>query len=155
AGPPVPVPTPAQIGARERPPRVVPPRQDRPAGRRRGTPWARYSFSPGARDLSRSPDAGRASRPYATRVPVWRGKRRPGRAPGDHTGRCSRSTPGHRAEEARSMDTRELARRTLMRQGSAALAALALLRFPELAQAFPSQPGEVVVPWLDQPPPAP
>jgi DMSO/TMAO reductase YedYZ molybdopterin-dependent catalytic subunit len=53
------------------------------------------------------------------------------------------------------VDTRELARRTLMRQGSAALAALALHRFPALAQAFPGQPGEVVVPWLDQPPPAP
>src|SRR5688572_6797156 len=53
------------------------------------------------------------------------------------------------------MTTRELARRALMAQGSAAAAALALLRAPALALAFPTQPGEAVVPWLDQPPPNP
>ena len=53
------------------------------------------------------------------------------------------------------MDTREFARRTLMVQGSAAAAALALLRFPQLALAFPTRPGEEVLPWLDQPPPNP
>jgi DMSO/TMAO reductase YedYZ molybdopterin-dependent catalytic subunit len=53
------------------------------------------------------------------------------------------------------MDTRDLARRELMRYGSAALAGLALLRFPQLARAFPTRPGEEVLPWLDQPPPAP
>jgi DMSO/TMAO reductase YedYZ molybdopterin-dependent catalytic subunit len=53
------------------------------------------------------------------------------------------------------MDTRELARRALLAQGSAAAAALALLRFPGLAQAFPSRPGEEVLPWADQPAPNP
>jgi DMSO/TMAO reductase YedYZ molybdopterin-dependent catalytic subunit len=55
----------------------------------------------------------------------------------------------------RRADTRELARRTVMAQGSAAAAALALLRFPRLALAFPARPGEEVLPWLDQPPPNP
>jgi DMSO/TMAO reductase YedYZ molybdopterin-dependent catalytic subunit len=40
-------------------------------------------------------------------------------------------------------------------QGSTALAGLALLHSPWLAQAFPSRPGEEVIPWLDQPPPHP
>jgi DMSO/TMAO reductase YedYZ molybdopterin-dependent catalytic subunit len=53
------------------------------------------------------------------------------------------------------METRELARRALLRHGSAAAAGLALLRFPGLAQAFPSRPGEEVLPWADQPPPSP
>src|SRR5918995_5441431 len=53
------------------------------------------------------------------------------------------------------MDTRAIARRMLIRQGSAAAATLALLRFPGLAQAFPTRPGEEVLPWLDQPPPNP
>jgi DMSO/TMAO reductase YedYZ molybdopterin-dependent catalytic subunit len=38
-------------------------------------------------------------------------------------------------------------------QGTAALTALALLHSSKAAQAFPSRPGEVVIPWLDQPPP--
>jgi DMSO/TMAO reductase YedYZ molybdopterin-dependent catalytic subunit len=42
-----------------------------------------------------------------------------------------------------------------MAHGSAALAALALARFPHLAAAFPGQPGAAVVPWLDPPPPNP
>ena len=53
------------------------------------------------------------------------------------------------------MVTRDMARRELMRYGSAALAGLALLRFPGLAQAFPSRPGEEVLPWADQPAPNP
>jgi DMSO/TMAO reductase YedYZ molybdopterin-dependent catalytic subunit len=53
------------------------------------------------------------------------------------------------------MDAQEIARRTLMAHGSAALAALALARFPHLAAAFPGQPGAAVVPWLDPPPPNP
>jgi DMSO/TMAO reductase YedYZ molybdopterin-dependent catalytic subunit len=56
-------------------------------------------------------------------------------------------------------DPRELARRALVLQGSAAAAALAALRFPALAQAlgraFPGRPGEEVLPWADQPPPNP
>ena len=50
------------------------------------------------------------------------------------------------------MDTREISRRDLFRQGSATLAGLALLHSPWLAQAFPSRPGEEVIPCLDQPP---
>jgi DMSO/TMAO reductase YedYZ molybdopterin-dependent catalytic subunit len=53
------------------------------------------------------------------------------------------------------MDSREVARRTLLLQGSAAAAALAWHRWPGLAQAFPTRPGEEVLPWLDQPPPNP
>ena len=56
-------------------------------------------------------------------------------------------------------ETRELARRALLVQGSAAAAALALHRFPGLAhalgRAFPGRPGEAVLPWLDQPAPNP
>jgi DMSO/TMAO reductase YedYZ molybdopterin-dependent catalytic subunit len=50
------------------------------------------------------------------------------------------------------MDTREISRRKLLWQGSAALAGLALVRSPWVAEAFPSRPGEEVIPWLDQPP---
>ena len=50
------------------------------------------------------------------------------------------------------MDTREISRRKLLWQGSAALAGLALARSPWIAEAFPSRPGEEVIPWLDQPP---
>ena len=53
------------------------------------------------------------------------------------------------------MDTRDVSRRALLGSGGAAAAALALLRFPALAQAFPVRPGEEVLPWLDQPPPNP
>lgn len=35
------------------------------------------------------------------------------------------------------------------------MAGLALLRFPELVLAFPTRPGEEVIPWLDQPAPNP
>jgi DMSO/TMAO reductase YedYZ molybdopterin-dependent catalytic subunit len=50
------------------------------------------------------------------------------------------------------MDTREMSRRKLLWQGSAALAGLALVRSPWIAEAFPTRPGEEVIPWLDQPP---
>jgi hypothetical protein len=41
-------------------------------------------------------------------------------------------------------------------QSGAAIIALKLLRSPLLAQAFPRQPGEEVIPWLEQPqPPSP
>jgi DMSO/TMAO reductase YedYZ molybdopterin-dependent catalytic subunit len=53
------------------------------------------------------------------------------------------------------MDTREVSRRAMLVGGGAALAALAFLRLPEVARAFPTRSGEEVVPWLDQPPPAP
>ncbi|MEO8188226.1 MAG: hypothetical protein ABI580_12780, partial [Burkholderiaceae bacterium] len=46
------------------------------------------------------------------------------------------------------MRTPSISRRELLIQGSATLA---LLHAPWLAQAFPSRPGEEVVPWLDQP----
>jgi DMSO/TMAO reductase YedYZ molybdopterin-dependent catalytic subunit len=44
----------------------------------------------------------------------------------------------------------ELTRRDLVLKGSAAIAAYAVLRATR-AGAFPSRPGETVVPWLDQP----
>ena len=47
----------------------------------------------------------------------------------------------------------DLHRRDLLVQGSAALAAMAVLYPARYANAFPSRPGEVAVPWLDQPPP--
>ena len=46
------------------------------------------------------------------------------------------------------MDPRDISRRELLIQGSATQA---LLHAPWFAQAFPSRPGEEVVPWLDQP----
>jgi DMSO/TMAO reductase YedYZ molybdopterin-dependent catalytic subunit len=50
------------------------------------------------------------------------------------------------------MDARDFGRRELLLQGSQALAGLALLHSALLAQAFPSRPGEEVIPWVDQPP---
>ena len=56
------------------------------------------------------------------------------------------------------MDTRGISRRNVLLTGSTALAALAFLRLDRLVAAAPLQPGEEVVPWLDQraevPPPA-
>ncbi|CAA9230206.1 MAG: hypothetical protein AVDCRST_MAG77-1158 [uncultured Chloroflexi bacterium] len=53
------------------------------------------------------------------------------------------------------MDRTGIGRRIVMAQGGAAAAGLVLLRFPGLAEAFarafPSRPGEQVLPWLDQP----
>ena len=46
----------------------------------------------------------------------------------------------------------ELHRRDLM-TGGAAIAALALLHSARSASAFPTRPGEVVIPWADPPPP--
>ena len=48
----------------------------------------------------------------------------------------------------------QLQRRDFIVKGSAALASLAVFQ-SRFAQAFPSRPGETVVPWLDQPPPDP
>jgi DMSO/TMAO reductase YedYZ molybdopterin-dependent catalytic subunit len=50
------------------------------------------------------------------------------------------------------VDTGDISRRKLLRQGGAALAGLALVQSPWLADAFPQRPDEEVVPWLDQPP---
>jgi DMSO/TMAO reductase YedYZ molybdopterin-dependent catalytic subunit len=47
-----------------------------------------------------------------------------------------------------------LARREFIINGSAALAALAVFQ-SRFAWAFPSRPGETVIPWLDQPAPNP
>jgi DMSO/TMAO reductase YedYZ molybdopterin-dependent catalytic subunit len=56
------------------------------------------------------------------------------------------------------VDTRGVSRRQVLLTGSTALAALAFLRLERLVSAAPLQPGEEVVPWLDQraevPPPA-
>jgi DMSO/TMAO reductase YedYZ molybdopterin-dependent catalytic subunit len=48
----------------------------------------------------------------------------------------------------------QLPRRDFIIKGSAALAALAVFQ-SRFAHAFPSRPGETVIPWLDQPPPDP
>ena len=50
------------------------------------------------------------------------------------------------------MGTGDISRRKLLRQGGAALAGLALVQSPWLADAFPQRPDEEVIPWLDQPP---
>jgi DMSO/TMAO reductase YedYZ molybdopterin-dependent catalytic subunit len=56
------------------------------------------------------------------------------------------------------MDTRAMSRRELLLTGSTALAAVAFFRLDRLVAAAPLQPGEEVLPWLDQlaevPPPA-
>ena len=46
-----------------------------------------------------------------------------------------------------------LQRRDVIVQGGAALTAMAVLHSAQSAGAFPTRPGEVVIPWLDQPPP--
>lgn len=53
------------------------------------------------------------------------------------------------------MDKQETSRRHMLKQGSAGIAGIALLQSSWLARAFPSRPGEEVIPWLDQPPPNP
>ena len=55
------------------------------------------------------------------------------------------------------MDMGDLPRREFLIQGGAAVAGLTLANFPFPAGAFPAQPGEVVIPWLDEVPanPAP
>jgi DMSO/TMAO reductase YedYZ molybdopterin-dependent catalytic subunit len=46
----------------------------------------------------------------------------------------------------------DIPRRDFVIQGGAALAGMAILQASRLAQAFPSGPGEEILPWLDQPP---
>src|SRR5919199_4446552 len=53
------------------------------------------------------------------------------------------------------MQIPRMSRRDVLLQGSVALAGLALVRAPRLAHAFAAQPGEEVLPWLDQPAPNP
>jgi DMSO/TMAO reductase YedYZ molybdopterin-dependent catalytic subunit len=53
------------------------------------------------------------------------------------------------------MTPQHISRRDVLVQGSMAVAGLALLRTPGLAHAFSAQPGEDVLPWLDQPAPNP
>jgi DMSO/TMAO reductase YedYZ molybdopterin-dependent catalytic subunit len=53
------------------------------------------------------------------------------------------------------MTPQHISRRDVLVQGSMAVAGLALLRTPGLAHAFSAQPGEDVLPWLDQPGPNP
>lgn len=57
--------------------------------------------------------------------------------------------------EQRTTTPIRLSRRTALRAGAAVGMAALASGFPELALAFPSLPGEEVVPWLDQPPPNP
>jgi DMSO/TMAO reductase YedYZ molybdopterin-dependent catalytic subunit len=48
------------------------------------------------------------------------------------------------------MENQDLSRRTLLKAGGAALAELTVLRVAGLSQAF-GDPGDEVIPWLDQP----
>jgi DMSO/TMAO reductase YedYZ molybdopterin-dependent catalytic subunit len=50
---------------------------------------------------------------------------------------------------------RDISRRVLLVRGSATLAGLAMLRLAVPAEAFPSRPGEEVLPWWDPPAPNP
>jgi DMSO/TMAO reductase YedYZ molybdopterin-dependent catalytic subunit len=50
------------------------------------------------------------------------------------------------------METGDVTRRQFVVQGSAAIAALAVLQASRHARAFPTRPGEVVIRWEDQPP---
>jgi DMSO/TMAO reductase YedYZ molybdopterin-dependent catalytic subunit len=49
----------------------------------------------------------------------------------------------------------EMSRRTLLKGGGAAIAGLSALEVAGPAHAFPGEPGEEVIPWLDPPPPNP
>jgi DMSO/TMAO reductase YedYZ molybdopterin-dependent catalytic subunit len=69
----------------------------------------------------------------------------------DIVGAREHAVTDHDSQGDASMETRTIPRRTMMLQGSAALAGLTLLR-SSLAEAFPNRPDEQVVPWLDQPP---
>ena len=46
----------------------------------------------------------------------------------------------------------DLHRRDILVQGGAALATMAAFHSARSATAFPTRPGDVVIPWLDQPP---
>ena len=48
------------------------------------------------------------------------------------------------------MKNQDISRRTLLKAGGAALAELTVLRVAGLPQAF-GDPGDEVIPWLDQP----
>jgi DMSO/TMAO reductase YedYZ molybdopterin-dependent catalytic subunit len=50
------------------------------------------------------------------------------------------------------MDMGDLPRREFLIQGGAAVAGLTLTNLPFRAGAFPAQPGELVIPWLDEVP---
>jgi len=52
------------------------------------------------------------------------------------------------------MENQNISRRALLRGGGAAFAGLTVLRVAGPTQAL-GQPGEEVIPWLDQPPPSP
>jgi DMSO/TMAO reductase YedYZ molybdopterin-dependent catalytic subunit len=49
------------------------------------------------------------------------------------------------------MFTQAMSRRELLKKSGVTLAGMTFLSHPLLAQAFQTQPGEVVIPWLDQP----
>jgi DMSO/TMAO reductase YedYZ molybdopterin-dependent catalytic subunit len=49
----------------------------------------------------------------------------------------------------------DMSRRTLLKGGGAAVAGLSVMRLAGPAQAFPGGSDDEVIPWLDQPPPAP
>src|SRR5919201_6839789 len=67
----------------------------------------------------------------------------------EHTAEDEQSVRGRGAP----MEHQGVSRRTLLK-GGAALAGLTMLRVAGPTQAF-GQPGEEVIPWLDQPPPSP
>jgi DMSO/TMAO reductase YedYZ molybdopterin-dependent catalytic subunit len=59
-------------------------------------------------------------------------------------------------EGDKAMDMAHISRRQFLTHGSAAVASMALLHARLLAHAFPSRPGEEVIPFLEQPqPPSP
>jgi DMSO/TMAO reductase YedYZ molybdopterin-dependent catalytic subunit len=58
-------------------------------------------------------------------------------------------------EKGIKMESRDVSRRDLFRYGGAALAGLTIAQLAGLALAFPTRPGEEVLPWLDQPAPNP
>jgi DMSO/TMAO reductase YedYZ molybdopterin-dependent catalytic subunit len=53
------------------------------------------------------------------------------------------------------VDLQDMSRRTLLKGGGAAVAGLSALQVAGPAHAFPGGPGEVVIPWIDQPAPNP
>ncbi|MEO6269001.1 MAG: hypothetical protein ABIP08_01715, partial [Lautropia sp.] len=53
------------------------------------------------------------------------------------------------------MDRQETLRRQMLKHGGTSVVGIALLQASWMARAFPSRPGEEIVPWLDQPPPNP
>ena len=90
------------------------------------------------------PPTGRPWRPSSTASP-------PERSSGAR--RKPRREPPRSTQPTRSPAMLDLTRRDLVVKGSAALAAYAVLHSSGAAGAFPTRPGEVVIPWADQPPP--